>query len=495
MIKNFLAIFKDRKFWYYFAIVLIFFGIFFELDFATDTYADVMSDPGSIITNFLQGGRFITVLCFMVFKFLHLGLRLANLASFLLAIISLTFALYLLEQLIRDKLIKNSTWAFLLPILLVLNPFIIELFMYVEKGIMLFGVLCCVLAVREYVKFLDQSARRPLILSIVFSILAATSYQGVVGLLIVLATIFTLTQSANFKTFVKNTCISVGIYAAGPVVDLILIKLLATGGRTGGGIILTESLQKLFQSFGSMFQTFHILPEQTFAIVITCILLFWVIALWRRHQLWSKNTLLTLAEMIYLSLVVILAALAPQLAQATNVIWVVARSTYVFASLPAVILTIILARHYKTIFAEHVINFALLAVSFVLLTLQFYRFNSISIDHYNGIALDRHRAEELNALITDYETQHQTTITQIMPAIDSVPTYAYPGVFASGDINVSSFVTAWSDVNGINFWTGRDFARQPADEAWQKYCADHNWSYFDESQIKFDGSTLKICFY
>jgi len=488
----------DRRLWAYFIIALLFFSVFMKLDFVTDTYADISYDPARIIFNFLRSGRPFTAFIAYVFKILGFGIRVANFLSFLLAIFSLTTALYLLGELIRKHLIANQVWSFILPLLIILNSFIIEFFMYVEKGIMLAGVLCCIIALHFYVTFLIDHKKRPLLYAFVFSILAAFCYQGTLGIFIILATLFTIKQTKTFKIFIKNTAISVAIYAVGAMASFILIKCITPTGRIGGEIILSASLKKIFNSLRGLFTTFDILPNWLLPVTIIAIIVIWLGTLTYHRQLFTNKTLQTFAMLIYLTVVIILAAVAPQITQSTDLIWIVPRTAYAFASLPGILLAIILSSstsstHFLRL--PQVTNYALLFISLSLLIVQFYRLNTISINHYELTAIDQYRSVQIASLIAEYEAEHQTEVTTIMPAADAGISYSYSGIFQIGDGNISSYATEWSDINSLNYWTKRSFERQNPTEDWKNYCQSHDWSAFNNDQIRFSGSTLQICLY
>lgn len=489
---------RNRRLWAYFVIALLFFSVFMKLDFVTDTYADIVYNPTEIVFNFLRSGRPFTAFIAYVFKILGFSIRVANFLSFLLAIFSLTAALYLLENLIRKHLITNPVWSFILPLLIILNPFIIEFFMYVEKGIMLTGVLCCIVALHFYVTFLVKHKKQPLIYAFVLSIFAAFCYQGTLGIFIVLATLFTVKQAKTFQVFIKNTVISVAIYAVGAIASMILIKCVTPTGRIGGEIILSASLKKIFTSLKGLFTTFEILPNWLLPVAIIAIIAIWIGTLIYRGQLFTHKTLQTFALLAYLTIVVILAAVAPQITQSTNAIWIVPRTAYAFASLPGIVLALILSSNISSTHFLHLpqaANFMLLFVSLSLLIVQFYRFNTISINHYELTAIDQYRSAQIAGLITEYESEHQVEVTTIMPAFDAGASYSYPGIFQVGDGNISSYVTAWSDVNSLNYWTKRNFVRETPTTEWINYCQSQNWDTFNPAQIHFSGSTLQICVY
>lgn len=477
-----------------FLISTVFLGALVRPDYATDTYADVMLPASELIGNFLRGGRLITLLFFLLFRGLHIPIQFVNIFSFCTAICALTAALYILERTLHKNYIRNQIWSFILSVLLILNPFIIELFLFVEKGIMVLGVLACVVAAYFFQQYLDSRKTRSIIYSLIFVTLGTFCYQGVIGLFIVLATTFTIFKFKKWSTFLKDTALSVALYAIGPILNIIFIKVFSSGGRTDGEIILHESFLKILDGTKSLFGMFDIIPAACFLGCCAAILILWLIYCLKQRQLFQHLTLKTFAQMIYLFVVVYLAAIVPQALQNTASIWIVPRSTYVFASLFGVILTIIL-HNYPQLSTKSTWRAPIYLIIATLFCTQFYGFNRIIIDHYHLNALDRLRAEELYHLIREYEAKNNLTVTTIIPANDASITYSYPGLFVRGDINISAFATPWSDVSSINFWNQRRFIREAPDSTWQDYCATRDWSAFDEEQIHFSGETLQICWY
>lgn len=478
----------------YFLVSMVFLGALIQPEYATDTYADVMLPAGELITNFLRGGRLFTLLCFLFFRGLHVPIQLVDILSFGVAICALTAALYLLESILRKHFIHHHVWSFILPILLILNPFIIELFLFVEKGIMVLGILACVIAAYYFNQYLDSKTTRSILLAIIFVILATFCYQGTVGLFIVLATLFTVLKFKDWPTFLKNTARSVAIYAIGPIINIIFIKLFASSGRVNGEIIFQDSFFKILSGTKSLCEVFGIMPTICFWGCIIAFIIFWLIYCAKQRRLFYSLVPRTLLQIAYLLTVIYLAAIAPQAIQNTTSIWIVPRSTYAFATLFGIIVTVIL-NNYPRLTIKTWWQLSTYFITAVFLLSQFYGFNRIIISHYNLNALDRLRAEQLGQIISAYELEHHLTVTTITPANDASLTYSYPGLFVHGDINISAFTTEWSDISSLNFWAKRNFIRQTPDPAWQEYCASHDWSSFDDNQINFSGETLQICWY
>ena len=141
-----------------FLVTMVFFGTYMRLSFATDTYADIYMTTGETVRLFLSSGRFITALFLGGMKFLGFSIEATYLAMFLLSIASITFAIYILSKLYR-RLVKDESLSFLLAVMTIISPFIIELFHFLEKGTMTLGILLVVLAVKAFVEFLETDKK------------------------------------------------------------------------------------------------------------------------------------------------------------------------------------------------------------------------------------------------------------------------------------------------------------------------------------------------
>lgn len=474
----------------YFLIVMIFFGTFLKPDFATDTYAYAMGDFSDIVSNFLRCGRIFTAGIYTLLRLAHINICYVNVACFIIAVTSLTFALYILEKLLRKHFLKNRLWSFILPLVILVNPFIIEYFLFIEKGIMCFCILLCTLSAYYYANYLDHRRHSDLLKVVFLNIFATFWYQGVIGLFIVLATMITALKSKQWLQFIKDTLLSVGLYAVGPLLNVIVIKLFFADGRTSGGLNIIEAAKMVIGGLGNMFQIFGIIPVYVFWGCFALIFITWV-CYSAKHR---KLHILYFAQIIYLAAVAFLAAIAPQLALDPSSVWIAPRAVYPFATILGI--TVVIMAYATPKFLSN--NPWKIIVSILILCLglvQFLGFINITHDHYSLAEIDRLRAEKIGALIAEYEQTHHTVITHIATSTDQNKTYSYPGIKTIADSNVSAFSTDWSDVTNLSFWNDRNFIRIEPSSDWQKYCSEHDWQTFDPSQLKFNADTLEICLY
>ena len=99
--------------------------------------------------------------------------------STIIAIFAITVSIYKLFYLLKNEIVKNELIATLISVMVIINPFSIELFLYIEKGVMTLAILFSILAVDEFVKLLkDKTKKKDFILSIVYMCLSIFSYQG-----------------------------------------------------------------------------------------------------------------------------------------------------------------------------------------------------------------------------------------------------------------------------------------------------------------------------
>ena len=547
---------KIKKIYFVFLIItLVFFGIFVKMDFATDTYAVLESSRRGILQNFLQSGRLITAFFFSAFVVLKTPISIVYLLTFLAAIFSISFSMYKLYYIIKENIVDNKYISAILAVSIIINPFSIELFMFIEKGVMTFGVLACVLALEQFVKFVEncrkkesykfeegksrnadsleeinKKIKKEFCLAIFYMSLAVFSYQGVVAIFLALATVFVLKNSKTFVEFLKETIASVMIYLIPAILNFVMVRLIFRGSRVNGERVLAESLKRIINGIANMFVTYSILPREFFIALFYASLIIFAVTIFTNKNIKHKS--LKILELLYLDFITIFATVAPQILQSTNSIWFVSRSTYAFASIIGInslfILIVVLEerenktktkleknttelreletnaqelelrkskiepKDNKTKYIKN-IEIAVEILNLVLIFATWYRFNLIEIAHYNLNYEDKLIAEEIGKEIYNYEQETGIEVKKVAVYKDKNPRYTYPNIFVTGDINISAFGTEWSDVNSINYYNNLKLERIEQDEEKIKEFANEDWESFDKEQLIFEGDTLHLC--
>ena len=164
-----------KKISFYFFISVIFFGLLLKKEYATDTYSVFNFDKQAIFNQYAMSGRFITAIVGKMVKILNLSEQAIYLGSYILALTCAVFSQYLLYTII-EKNVENNIFRLIIPTLIVINPFSIELFLYIEKGIMWFGILMCIIGVKSIVSFFETNKRKFILFAMILMFIANCSY-------------------------------------------------------------------------------------------------------------------------------------------------------------------------------------------------------------------------------------------------------------------------------------------------------------------------------
>ena len=188
----------------------------------------------------------------------------------------------------------------------------------------------------------------------------------------------------------------------------------------------------------------------------------------------------------------------PQAMQNTESIWFVSRSTYTFASLLGILELYCLMLIKEEGLKEKINKTAVLALtglSIIFLVVEFYRFNTIELDHYNSNYFDQVTAIEIGDLIKKYQDESGKKVNKISIYKDSKPRFTNNRIFATGDINVSAFATDWSDANSINYYNNLKLEKIDNDDSIKQEFLNKDWNYFNEDQVIFKNDTIHLCVY
>ena len=223
----------------------------------------------------------------------------------------------------------------------IINPFTIELFLFLEKGILTLAVLLSVLAFAKFVKYLEGD-KKSLKYVFLFMFIATFSYQGVIGLFIALSTVYIVGYSTNVKEFIKCNIIALLGYGIPAIINLLIIRLFFSNNRVSGAINFTESIQKISEGSEKMFQLYNILPKYTFQIAVVVLIVLTIALLFINYKEKLSKKILKLLGVIYVIIITLGLTIVPQLMQNTESIWFVPRSTYPFGAIVGIICIFVL---------------------------------------------------------------------------------------------------------------------------------------------------------
>ena len=471
---------------FYTFITLLFFGLLIKLEFATDTYAVFNFDKEAVFIQYAMSGRFVTGIVFTILKYLNISEKLMYVLSYTLAIICAILSQYYLYKII-SKDVREKYLKLLIPTLIVINPFSIELFLYIEKGIMWFGVLMCIVAAKSVIDFFETKQKKSIIYSMVLMYIANCSYQGVVGIFIAILLVYILKYSKKIKDFLLYNVIVGSVYVIPAIIDYLLVRIMFKSSRINGKINIIESIKIILKNTFSMtVKTYEILPKYAFILFILFTFAVFCSKIWK-----EKKRSLNIAKILYIIFGVTFFAIIPQTLQPTNSIWFVPRATYCFASMYG-ILVLFITMNYNV---DGISKNLILIISFILIFLQVQKFIKVEKDRYILNKQDEQISMRIVEQINNYETQTGNKIECVAVYQDKNPNYTYEGIFAIGDMNIKCYYTDWSTIEILKYYIKRDLKTVKKDEKMKRNFKKQDWDKFNSDQIIFKENTINICNY
>ena len=472
-----------KKIYFYFFISVIFFGLLFKMEYATDTYSVFNFDKQAIFNQYAMSGRFITAVVGKIVKTLNLSEQAIYLGSFILAIACVSFSQYLLYTII-ERNVENSIIRLIIPTLIIINPFSIELFLYIEKGIMWFGVLMCIVGVKSIVNYFKTKKKKYILLAIILMFIANCSYQGIVGIFVSITLVFILKHSNSIKQFIINNYIVGSVYAVPAALDFLIMKLIFKTNRTNGQVVLIDSLKKILKCLMQMYvKMYNLLPKYAFILLI--LFTFAVFC----SKIWKEKKILHILKIMYLIIGITFFAIAPQFVQPTDFIWFVPRTTYSFASMYG-ILVLHLVMNYEI---NGLLKKVIIAISCLFILFQAQKFIKLEKDRYILNKKDENITMQIIEQINNYEKQTGKAITQVSIYEDEKPNLTYNGIFATGDMNIKCYSTNWSAIEILRYYSKKDLKLVGNDKIIEQIFKNKNWDEFNFEQIIFKDNTINIC--
>lgn len=472
-----------KKICFYFFISVIFFGLLFKMEYATDTYSVFNFDKQAIFNQYAMSGRFITAIVGKMVKILNLSEQAIYLGSYILAIACAVFSQYLLYTII-EKNVENNIFRLIIPTLIVINPFSIELFLYIEKGIMWFGILMCIIGVKSIVSFFETNKRKYILFATILIFIANCSYQGIVGIFVSITLVFILKYSNSIKQFIINNFIVSSVYAVPAVLDFLIMKLIFKTNRTNGQVVFIDSLKKILKYLIQMYvKMFNIMPKYAFILLI--LFTFAVFC----SKIWKEKKILPILKFLCLITGITFFATAPQFIQPTDSIWFVPRSTYSFASMYG-ILVLYLTMNYEI---NGLLKKSIIAITCFFILFQIQKFIKIEKDRYILNKKDENITMQIIEQINKYEKKTGKAITQVSIYEDEKPKFTYDGIFATGDMNIKCYSTDWSAIEILKYYSKKDLKLVEKNKEIELRFKNRNWDEFSFEQIIFKDNTINIC--
>ncbi len=470
-------------------LVVVFLGASLHLSFATDTYMVYMTGFRNAASDMLiRNGRPIIAAVYYLFGMLKLPNDVIYYISATLAIVFLYLSIILYDNILY-KYIKNQNERIVISFISVANLYIIEYYMFLEKCCFMLAILFNVIAFGKIEKALEKGNKRYVLQAIVFVVLSAYTYQGVMPLYIVLGLPFIYKYSDSFKKYLSNLLVLVIPYAVSTV--LVMAYFLITKSFRGEATetSLVSNIGHVLGAFYHfLYDSFGLTPKYLIGVVVFVLLgiqIFIVVQ--------TKNEKYRLAHLIIMMIVASATSLATIL-QGSG--WNAMRVVYPLASIIGMLVVDISMNDLRKTDTRN-LRIVIMLCMLVMMSCQYKSFNKIFIDKNKNDIADQLRVEFIGSEIQKYESANEgVKVKKIAFYYDSKIKFPfYPGLYYNGDMVVSLFYTSWSNINGINYYLNSEYEKIDSSDEYARYFMEKNWDSLSVEQMVFDGDTLHLCMY
>ncbi|MBR3325300.1 MAG: glucosyltransferase domain-containing protein [Clostridia bacterium] len=478
---------KENKMLLIFTICAIaFFGFFLKMNYSVDTYLLFASENLGYVQEFIKSGRFITAFLFKILQFFRFTPETMYVVSFIIGIACTTFAIYTL-YIILKKYIKSDFINAIISIATIINPFIIELWLFAEMGIMMLSILACVLAFKHFDEYLENNKKREIGLCIAFMLIALFSYQGTVAIFMALSSISVILHSNKLKLFIKNTLIYFLCYGIPTIINFVVVMLIGNK-RVGGNYNFIQTISFIFNASNEqLFKGFGLYPKILFILLYVLIVVGVIIYIIMLDK-GTKQKTLDLLKYLYMLFITYFFTIATIIPQNVSSAVMFPRNSYAYGSLVGLSL-IFVTTFTKTKKEIKYKNQFIVAISIGVLIMEFIQFTNIGINRYIVNYMDKYIVYEINDKINKYENETGIKVENVaIYNLDSSSVF-YPEI--NDMINISAKNEKMSGAAILELFMHRKLKEtQQNKDIYNKYFKDNNWSMFNLDQIVLEGKTM-----
>lgn len=388
--------FKDKKFYIFLGIVILFFGLLFKMNYSVDTYLLLSSPRMGYVMEYLSSGRIFTWGFFFILGFIQVPHYIMYLLSYLIAIFLSAISIYELNK-VLDKYVSNRILSSIISIAIIINPFIIELWLFIETGIMMLSILASVEAFKYFDKYLEKYDKKYLKKSFIWMLIGLFSYQGTIALFIALSIISIINKK---KDFIKNNFIMLLIYGIPTVINYLFI-LLFSRKRVGGGLNLERNIKVIIDSTIQMIDGFGLYFRGFISIILITSIILVIYYIFMDKTKSKKNALIS---MFYIIFMIYFFTVLPILPQTGERIAVYPRTCYVFLSMIGILF----------LFINKKSNYKILSTLLIILLVgEFFTFTRLEINRYKVNELDKEIVLKIEEKVRKYEEENNIKVTKL----------------------------------------------------------------------------------
>lgn len=474
-------------------LTILFFGILRLPSYATDTYSTFM-DPDVWKYMLFSNGRIIIGLVYYMMSLIWNLFPKMDLfsyeLSFFLAIIFLSLAVAILARRIRST-IPNNMVAVLLAFAIIVNPLIIEYFLFLEMGGFCFAIFCSVFAFEQTVQFFEQRQMKRIVISFIALLGAVFSYQVIVGLYVILCLPYILKFSKKWSAFLIDNVIVGMLYGGSLGVAYFVTNFLFQSERLSNGISILASILPTIRGIKIViFDQFYHLPNNyiLYELLIVSGISIAKIAI-------SDKKSLSLISYLYIGCGCIVVGFFPFLTGITGIEGLAPRTVYPFGCTMGVLLMYaFLQLDECTWKVEWKLQTASMITVCVFIVLEYSLFQNVLMDQFRCNQTDKYICQMMAERIREYEENSGNTIDTICFYKDASLTWGIDGTDQNGLITRAHAV-GWSKLDVLNYYLGTNYQMGDPIESYKEYFDKCDWNHYADKQLIFDEHTLHFCVY
>lgn len=482
-------------------LTMIYFFAGHKINYATDTFATFVEGyKDTTIHMAFDNGRLVTAAFYWLFAECNIGVDVTFYILYWGGMICLTLAIYELVLCTYKYLGRK---AFLVAIVLLINVFIIDYYLFLEALGFCMGILFSVLAAKYFLLRMENDDIKFLYISTLFLALGILCYQAVIGAFVAIILPFVIRNSQrNWNKLIRYNVEAFVEYAIVNAAAFLMMSLAFHSDRVElMGDTLGESIAIAWNGIKEiLIYTDGILdvvwPTGTWGIVLVLMI---IMALMKALVSGTvEDRKWNLAYVLYIVGVIVLLQFVLYIIGRA-----VARVSYPLGMLPGALLMYILMGDIKPDSNKHdsdkkviyILRITAVALMGVYMIAEAVAFLEIFSQRYESNRLDKEEVIAIGTEIDRYEQETGNKINAIAFYYDADSDTYWDCVTYYSDTSVRALSRKWSHYTSVNYYLGREYySVEPYDDM-KEHFATEDWQEFAPEQVICDGSTAHVCVY
>ena len=472
-------------------LMVVFFGVNFGIEFATDTYS-TFGEADTWKWMLYENGRVLNALVYYLFELLHVPGGYIYKLSYLTALFFGVLSSYLFASPLLS-FIKKEWVASFVAFLTILNFYVIEYFLFIEKGLFLIAIFFCVAAFRLTLEYLKNKKLLYLLPSLFCLLMAVFMYQTMLGLFVVLCLPFIAYYSKSIKEFFSFNLIVALLYGIPMGIGFFITNVILGSDRVGDPSFQLSNISSVFQSILNIsINRWTVVPAYTFLLFfLLCCCLFLMTILYGSKENKEKNGI-NILLFLYIILGTYFVSFFPQLTGISSLY--LPRVIYPYGAVFGILLTYCILAGKNEFQNRAALYYSLCFILLALSCSQYLSFQSVFIDRYRCNQSDYYYCQILSYQIEKYEQESGNTIDTICFYNDQNVLWWERG-YDESTLNTRAQSCGWSNLTSINHYLEKNYVKGDPQPEYEEYFNQYDWGTYSEEQLIFEENILHLCVY